>query len=74
MSRFGWFLLSEKGFSCWPNCIQVAIPRGLSDHYPIMLMIEEENWGPKPQRLLKCWLMLFFDFQSVVFWFSKILF
>lgn len=30
-------------------------PRGLSDHCPIMLTIDDQNWGPKPLRMLKCW-------------------
>lgn len=55
MIRLDRFLLSEKWVSYWPNCIQSVVPRGLSNHYSIMFMIEEDNWGSKPQRLLKCW-------------------
>lgn len=29
--------------------------RGLSDHVPLMLQIDEVNWGPRPLRMLKCW-------------------
>ena len=29
--------------------------RGLSDHCLIQLSTDEENWGPRPVRLLKCW-------------------
>jgi len=39
----------------WPNCFQLASPRGLSDHCPLQLCIDVENWGPKPVRMLKCW-------------------
>ena len=39
----------------FPNCIQVALPRGLSDHCPLLLTIDEDNWGPKPLCMLKCW-------------------
>lgn len=39
----------------WPNCIQVALLRGLSDHCPLVLSVDEENWGPRPSRFLKCW-------------------
>jgi len=34
---------------------QVALLRGLSDHCPLQLSIDEENWGPRPTRMLKCW-------------------
>jgi hypothetical protein len=55
MSRIDRFLLSEKWCLTWPNCFQLASVRGLSDHCPIQLSIDEENWGPKPLRMLKCW-------------------
>jgi len=55
MSRLDRFLLSEKWCEAWPNCIQVAYQRGLSDHVPLVLMVDEANWGPQPLRMLKCW-------------------
>jgi hypothetical protein len=55
MSRLDRFLLSEKWCEAWPNCIQVAYQRGLSDHVPLVLMVDEANWGPRPLRMLKCW-------------------
>ncbi|GAU46944.1 hypothetical protein TSUD_180480 [Trifolium subterraneum] len=33
----------------------VAHLRGLSDHCPLVLEANEENWGPRPTRMLKCW-------------------
>jgi hypothetical protein len=39
----------------WPNCLHVAHLRGLSDHCPILLSVDDQNWGPRPTRLLKCW-------------------
>ncbi|GAU18557.1 hypothetical protein TSUD_325490 [Trifolium subterraneum] len=33
----------------------VAQLRGLSDHCPLVLMANEENWGSRPSRMLKCW-------------------
>ncbi|GAU44567.1 hypothetical protein TSUD_367230 [Trifolium subterraneum] len=33
----------------------VALPRTLSDHCLIQLCIDDQNWGPKPLRMLKCW-------------------
>lgn len=49
------FLLPEKWCEAWPNCIQVAYQRGLSDHVPLVLIVDEANWGPRPLRMLKCW-------------------
>jgi len=48
MSRLDRFLLSNFWAFMFPNCIQVALSRGLSDHCPILLTIDKENWGPKP--------------------------
>ncbi|PNX62070.1 cysteine-rich receptor-like protein kinase [Trifolium pratense] len=50
-----WFLLSEEWCLAWPNCMQVAQMQSLSDHCPLILSANEENWGPRPSRLLKCW-------------------
>ncbi|GAU23538.1 hypothetical protein TSUD_40160, partial [Trifolium subterraneum] len=35
--------------------IMTAKLRGLSDHCPLLLSVDEENWGPRPVRMLKCW-------------------
>jgi len=55
MSRIDRFLLSEKWCSTWPNCFQLASSRGMLDHCPLMLSVDEENWGPIPLRMSKCW-------------------
>jgi exonuclease III len=55
MSRLDRFLLSNKWCDIWPHCIQVAYQRGLSDHVPLMLYVDDSNWGPRPLRMLKCW-------------------
>lgn len=55
MSRLDRFLLSDRWCQTWPNCFQLASTRGLSDHCPIHLCIDIENWGPRPVRMLKCW-------------------
>ena len=55
MSRLDRFLLSVNWCSVWPNCTQVANQRGLSDHVPLVLTADDENWGPRPLRMLKCW-------------------
>lgn len=55
MSRLDRFLLSEEWCLSWPNCRQTAQLRGLSDHCALVLASDEENWGPRPLRMLKCW-------------------
>ncbi|GAU43582.1 hypothetical protein TSUD_27840 [Trifolium subterraneum] len=55
MSRLDRFLLSEEWCLTWPNYKQEARMRGLSDHCPLILSANEEDWGPCPLRMLKCW-------------------
>jgi len=55
MSRIDRFLLSEHWCLTWSNCTQLAMARGLSDHCPLVLAVDIQNWGPKPVRMLKCW-------------------
>jgi len=55
MSRLDRFLLSENWCLSWPNCLQLASARGLSDHCPVILSVDEANWGLRPLRMLKCW-------------------
>lgn len=55
MSRIDRFLLSAKWCEAWPNSIQVAHQRGLSDHVPLSLYVDAANWGPRPLRMLRCW-------------------
>jgi len=53
MAHIDRFLLSESWCLTWPNCVQLASSRCLSDHCPLKLSIDEENCGPRPLRLLK---------------------
>ena len=55
MSRLDIFLLSANWCDAWPNFIQVAHQRGLSDHVLLMLHVEDVIWGPRPLRMMKCW-------------------
>jgi endonuclease/exonuclease/phosphatase family metal-dependent hydrolase len=55
MSRLDRFLLSDEWRLSWPNCTQAAQLRGISDHCPLILLANEDNWGPRPLRMLKCW-------------------
>ncbi|GAU38427.1 hypothetical protein TSUD_396070 [Trifolium subterraneum] len=49
------FLLSGEWCLTWPDCTQVARMRGLSDHCALILAANEDEWGPRPSRMLKCW-------------------
>ncbi|GAU48380.1 hypothetical protein TSUD_118070, partial [Trifolium subterraneum] len=55
MSRLDRFLLSEEWCLAWPNCTQTARLRGLFDQCSMVLSADEDDWGPRPSRLLKCW-------------------
>ncbi|GAU48515.1 hypothetical protein TSUD_244350 [Trifolium subterraneum] len=55
MSRLDRFLLSEEWCLTWPNCTQTASLRGLSDHCSLVLSANEDDWGSRPSRMLKCW-------------------
>ncbi|MCI22802.1 endonuclease/exonuclease/phosphatase family protein, partial [Trifolium medium] len=55
MSRLDRFLLSDEWCLTWPNSKQMARLRGLSDHCPLVLSTNEEDWGPRLSRMLKCW-------------------
>lgn len=55
MSRLDIFLLSKEWCVRWPHMIQQALIRGLSYHFPILLLIDEENWVPRLHRMLKDW-------------------
>jgi hypothetical protein len=55
MSRLDRFLLSEEWCFDWSNCKQVARLRSLYDHCALVLAANEEDWGPRPSRMLKCW-------------------
>ncbi|GAU32654.1 hypothetical protein TSUD_219040 [Trifolium subterraneum] len=58
MSRLDRFLLFEDWWLTWPNCMQEARMRGVSDHCPIILSADEEDRGPRPSRMLKCWTLV----------------
>jgi len=43
MSRLDRLLLSTNWCATWPNCIQLANQRGLSNHVPLVLYVDEDN-------------------------------
>ena len=55
-SRLDKFLISPEWRDRWPESVQFTLPRSFSDHYPILLRANNVDWGPKPFRILDCWL------------------
>ncbi|KAE8725177.1 hypothetical protein F3Y22_tig00009009pilonHSYRG00196 [Hibiscus syriacus] len=48
--RLDRFLISGSFLNQFPNVIQKMLPKSLSDHNPVLLVEECNNWGPKPFR------------------------
>ena len=55
-SKLDRFLVSLEWLSKWPASSQYTLKRNFSDHCPIMLKSKSIDWGPKPFRILDCWL------------------
>jgi len=55
MSRLDRYLIFDEWCLLWPNCLQIVQMRGLSNHCPLVLSVDEENRGPRLSRLMKCW-------------------
>lgn len=50
-SRLDRFLVAGAVLENFPNLIQKMLPRMVSDHNPVVLTLDSEDWGPKPFRL-----------------------
>lgn len=57
MSKIDRFLLSKDWEVYFPGVIQHALPRMVSDHFPLKLSSTTVDWGPKPFRFENCWLI-----------------
>ena len=55
-SKLDRFMLSSEWLAKWPGSTQQALDRNFSDHCPILLSSKIVDWGPKPFRILDCWL------------------
>jgi len=55
-SRLDRCLVSEQWLVKWPDSSQQVLHRDYSDHCPIILQIDLVDWGPKPFRVMDCWL------------------
>lgn len=56
MSRLDRFLVSQEWIDSSGVAAQWALARDVSDHCPIVLKGEHQDWGPKPFRFNNCWL------------------
>ncbi|XP_028075540.1 uncharacterized protein LOC114277793 [Camellia sinensis] len=43
--------LEKYNFKLW------GLPRGVSDHCPLLLMEDGKDWGPKPFRFISAWIL-----------------
>ncbi|XP_058753205.1 uncharacterized protein LOC131626408 [Vicia villosa] len=55
MSRIDRFLVSEKVVNDWGVVGQMVGERDVSDHCPIWLEMDQNNWGPKPFKFNNEW-------------------
>ena len=56
MCRLDRFLLSCELLEIMPSLFQKVLPKLLSDHNPVLLCTDKNNWGPKPFRLFSYWM------------------
>ncbi|XP_058784197.1 uncharacterized protein LOC131658967 [Vicia villosa] len=63
-SRIDRFLISNNVISSWGVVGQWIGKRDISDHCPVWLMVDKEDWGPKPFKFNNEWFNHnhFFDF------------
>ena len=55
-SKLDRFLVSADWLTRWPDTAQHTLERNFSDHCPILLKSRSSDWGPKPFRIMDCWL------------------
>ncbi|GJR92125.1 putative RNA-directed DNA polymerase, eukaryota, reverse transcriptase zinc-binding domain protein, partial [Tanacetum coccineum] len=56
MSKLDQFLVSSSVMDAFPNLRVTALPRGWSDHIPLMLHDEKNDYGPIPFKFFHSWL------------------
>ncbi|XP_028193184.1 uncharacterized protein LOC114378756 [Glycine soja] len=54
--RLDRFLVSPEWLGRWLASFQTTLARNFSYHCPILLRSKAVDWGPKPFRVLDCWL------------------
>ncbi|KAK2383075.1 hypothetical protein QL285_070564 [Trifolium repens] len=56
MSRIDRILISDEWSHKWGSVALWSLPREVSDHCPIILKYNHEDWGPRPFRFNNFWL------------------
>ncbi|XP_021984853.1 uncharacterized protein LOC110880685 [Helianthus annuus] len=56
LSRIDRFFVCEDFVNKWPTTVYKILPRGKSDHNPVLLHTFSSNFGPKPFRFFNSWL------------------
>ncbi|XP_058783058.1 uncharacterized protein LOC131657708 [Vicia villosa] len=62
MSRLDWFLVDNSIVNKWGIVGQNICSRDISDHCPIWIIKDKEDWGPKPFKVNNEW----FTFKSFI--------
>lgn len=57
LSRIDCLLISKEWEEHFTGAFQIALPRGVSDHRPILLNSEAVDRGPRPFSFKNCWLL-----------------
>ncbi|KAL5161297.1 hypothetical protein HKD37_07G018608 [Glycine soja] len=55
-SKLDRVFISSDWLSKWPASTQHILDKNFSDHCPMLVKSKNADWGPKPFRLLDCWL------------------
>ena len=55
-SKLDRILVFADWLTKWPGSTQFTLARNFSDHCPILLSSKHVDWGPKPFRILDCWI------------------
>ncbi|KAJ0870787.1 putative Endonuclease/exonuclease/phosphatase superfamily [Helianthus annuus] len=56
MSKIDCFLVCSDFFDRWPEACLRALPRYLSDHSPLLLTLDNKNYGSRPFRWFNSWI------------------
>ncbi|XVE81889.1 hypothetical protein DITRI_Ditri15bG0102300 [Diplodiscus trichospermus] len=56
--RLDRFLISPEIFSKFDGLYQMVWPRSISDHWPVLLLMESVNWRPRPFKFFNYWMNL----------------
>ncbi|XP_058092477.1 uncharacterized protein LOC131238909 [Magnolia sinica] len=71
LSRLDRFLVSPEWLEAFPSVSQLALPRTTSDHCPILLPEDDNDWGPKPFRFNSSWLLIEGFSKQISEWWSS---